>query len=96
MRPTAALAAFATLLAAGCDSPPAQNAPPENEVVNATLTDQAYPSGADGNQIITGSGMDTDGPPGPGNAPQGADAAGGRGGGEGQGNQGAAQQGNSQ
>lgn len=56
MRSTAALAAIATALLAACDSPPAQNTPPEGNLVNATATDQAYPSTADGNQIITGSG----------------------------------------
>lgn len=54
MRHTAALAAAIALLA-GCDSPPAQP-PQDSNLVNATATDQAFPSGAEGNEIITGSG----------------------------------------
>ena len=56
MRSTAAIAAIATLALAACDSPPMDNAPPEENLVNATATDQAFPSTADGNQIITGEG----------------------------------------
>ena len=54
MRFTAVLAAIATGLIAACDSPPAQNSPPEEDLVNATATDQAFPSEATGNDIITG------------------------------------------
>lgn len=57
MRSTAALAAIGTALLTACDSPPAQNTPPESNLVDATATDQAYPSTADGNQIISGSGV---------------------------------------
>lgn len=39
---------------AGCDSPRPQ--PQEANVVNATRTDQAFPSTATGNDIVTGSG----------------------------------------
>ena len=52
MRPTIAIAAVSLLLS-GCDSPPAQQVQDEN-LVDATLTDQAYPSAAGGNQAITG------------------------------------------
>ena len=38
---------------AACDSPPPQ--PQDSNVVNATLSDQAYPSTAGGNDIVTGS-----------------------------------------
>lgn len=46
------------ILAAGlglgaCDSPPPK--PQDSNVVNATLSDQAYPSSAGGNDIVTGS-----------------------------------------
>lgn len=45
------------LAVSGCDSPPPQ--PQDSNLVNATRTDQAFPSGADGNDIITGSGTTT-------------------------------------
>ena len=54
MRFTAGIAALATAALAGCDSPPMQNSPPEENLVNATRTDQAFPSEATGNDIITG------------------------------------------
>lgn len=38
---------------AACDSPPSQ--PQDDNVVDATLSDQAYPSTATGNDIVTGS-----------------------------------------
>ncbi|MBA2770569.1 MAG: hypothetical protein H0U34_00925 [Sphingomonas sp.] len=41
----------------GCDSPPPQ--PQDSNVINATRTDQAFPSGAGGNDITTGSGATT-------------------------------------
>jgi hypothetical protein len=53
MRSTAAFAAIALALAA-CNSPPAQQSPPEENLVNATATDQAFPSQATGNDIVTG------------------------------------------
>ena len=90
MRLKAGFAFIATAIVASCDAPPAQNTPPESNVVNAVVTDQAYPSGADGNQIITGSG--TVNAPG-GSVPSGGTpAGGGQQSGAGQGNQ----QGNSQ
>ena len=54
MRLTAAFAAIATALLSACESPPAQNSPPEENLVNATEVDQAFPSQASGNDIITG------------------------------------------
>ena len=53
MRSTAAFAAIALGLLAACESPPAQT-PPEENLVNATQTDQAFPSQATANDIITG------------------------------------------
>ena len=52
MRSTAVFALLAAGLAA-CGSPPSQ--PQDTNVVNGTVTDQAFPSGAEGNDIITGS-----------------------------------------
>ena len=52
MRSTAVFAFLAAGLA-GCGSPPSQ--PQDTNVVNGTVTDQAFPSGAEGNDIITGS-----------------------------------------
>ena len=52
MRSTAVFALLAAGLA-GCGSPPSQ--PQDTNVVNGTVTDQAFPSGAEGNDIITGS-----------------------------------------
>ena len=54
MRLRAGFAALAIAALAACDSPPTQNTPPEDNLVNATRTDQAYPSEATGNDIITG------------------------------------------
>lgn len=45
------LAGFAV---SACDSPSSQLQ--QSNVVNATRTDQAFPSGAGGNDIVTGSG----------------------------------------
>jgi hypothetical protein len=53
MRSTVALAAIAIGMLAACDSPSAQS-PPEDNLINATDTDQAFPSQATGNDIITG------------------------------------------
>lgn len=52
MRSTAVIAIAAAALA-GCGSPSPE--PQDSNVVNGTLTDQAYPSGAASNDIITGS-----------------------------------------
>ncbi len=43
------LASFAV---SACDSPPMQTEP--SNIVNATRTDQAFPSSADGNAIVSG------------------------------------------
>lgn len=61
MRFTACLAAIAIAGLAACDSPPAQNSPPQENLVNATRTDQAFPSGATGNDIITGGDVTAEG-----------------------------------
>jgi hypothetical protein len=37
---------------AACNAPPSQ--PQDSNLVNATLSDQAYPSTAQGNDIVTG------------------------------------------
>lgn len=42
---------LAGLAVSACDSPPSQ----QGNLVNATQTDQAFPSAADGNDIIAGS-----------------------------------------
>lgn len=73
MRFTAAFAALAIAALAACDSPPMQNSPPEDNLVNATRTDQAFPSEATGNDIITG---DDVGQGGAGNASGGSQGAG--------------------
>jgi hypothetical protein len=53
MRPIVAFPAFAAGLTAACDSPPAQTGQDTN-LVNATQNDQAFPSQATGNDVITG------------------------------------------
>ena len=53
MRSTVALTAIALGLLGACDSPPAQS-PSEGNLINATQIDQAFPSQATGNDIITG------------------------------------------
>ena len=53
MRVTAVLTAISFGLLGACDSPPAQS-PPEGNLINATATDQAFPTQTTGNDIVTG------------------------------------------
>ena len=82
MRLQAGFAALAIAILSACDSPPMQNSPPEENLVNATLTDQAYPSEATANDIITGDEVVADSAgnaTGPGNAAGGGNAVAGGG-----------------
>ena len=59
MRPIVALTAFAAGLTAACDSTPAPTG--HTNLVNATQNDQAFPSQATGNDVITGEDTTTGG-----------------------------------
>jgi hypothetical protein len=95
LRYTSAVAAIAAVMLAACDSPPAQQ-PQESNLVNATQTDQAFPSGTGGNDIITGTAEGETSPAAPTGDVPGSPGSGSQGSGGVQGNQGSAAPANSQ